>query len=308
MSTPQTPQVLTGTLALVEASDPLRGLVTDQALDPEEVKRLTVECGVIRGRVIEASGRRILAYFANPADALHFAQSAQKVAGDVRQRNPKRHSLAVRVILGYGRLVAEGDRVRGDWPHRLAGLISRVPVHCVAGIKSYVDQLPPGALPTVPRLLVDDLYLLQAADTAAVETQLASPLAVSDAAMFTAITLKLRGTPLVFRASDCPILIGRDARCAVRLSSETASRVHGRVDYQQGKFYYVDDSRNGSWVLIGSGEEIKLLKDRTVLAGEGAISPGAPISQQTGEVVRFECHSTKLAMPQGSTEGDTRRL
>lgn len=306
MTTPA-PQALTGSLVLSELADPRRATITDQALNPDESRRLAEDAAALGGRVIEASGRRLLAYFAEAANALRFAQSIQRLASGIRATYPERHSLTARVILGHGRLAIDGDRVRGDWPHRLAGLMSRVPAHCIAGLQTYVQQLPPGTLQAVPRVLADDLSLLQGADTSAVETQMASPL-MADPGVFTSITLRVRGIPRVFRAGDCPVLVGRDARCAVQVASDTASRIHGRIEYTHGKFYYVDDSRNGSWVLIGSGEEIKLAKDRIVLAGEGAISPGAPLAQQSGEVLRYHCQSTRLTMPGAAPPGDTRPL
>ncbi|MFA5940696.1 MAG: FHA domain-containing protein [Sinimarinibacterium sp.] len=310
--TTQATQEVIGSVLLAEFSDPRRALITDQALNPDETKQLSLECAAAQGRVIETDGRRLLAHFEQPEQAFGFAQAAQRMLEGVRARSPERHSLAARMILGHGPLVIEGGRPRSNWLHRLPGLISRVPVHCIAALKNFVDHLPAGSLPGTPHALNAELQLLQGANATGVETQLASPLDVSDMGVFTAITLRVRGAPRVFRAADCPILIGRDERCAVRISSDTASRVHGRIEYVHGKFYYVDDSRNGSWVLIGSGEEVKLTKDRTVLAGEGAISPGAPLSQQKGEVVRYECHSTRLSMPgegpDGNQDGDTKRL
>lgn len=304
----QTTQEVFGSVLLVEFSDPRRALLTDQALTPDETRQLTLECAAAQGRVVETDARRLLAWFEQPAQAFAFAQTAQHMVEGVRARNPERHSLAARLIIGHGPLILEGGRPRSNWLHRLPGLISRVPVHCIAALKNFVDQLPSGSLPAAPQALNPELFLLQGANAAAVETQLASPLDVSDMGVFTSITLRVRGTPRVFRAADCPILIGRDERCAVRITSDTASRIHGRIEYVHGKFYYVDDSRNGSWVLAGSGDEVKLTQDRTVLAGQGAISPGAPLSQQKGEVIRYDCQTTRLAMPGEHADGDTRRL
>ncbi|MEQ1440046.1 FHA domain-containing protein [Fontimonas sp. SYSU GA230001] len=306
----QAAQEVIASLLLAEFSDTRRALVTDQALNPDEIRQLTLEAAAVRGTVAEADGRRLLVRFEQPDAAFGFAQTVQHMMEGLRARNPERHSLCARVILGHGPMVLDGGRPRSHWLHRLSGLVSRVPVHCIAALKNFVDQLPAGTLPAAPQTLAAELYLLKGADAAAVETQLASPLDVADVGVFTAITLRVRGVPRVFRAADCPILIGRDERCAVRVSSDTASRIHGRIEYVHGKFYYVDDSRNGSWVLIGSGEEVKLAKDRAVLTGQGAISPGAPLSQQKGEVVRYECQTTRLSMPDGApgTDGDTKRL
>lgn len=305
MSVPA-PQTRTGTLLLAEFTDLRRALVTDQALNPDEVRRLAEEAVQLGGHPVELSARRMLLYFGDAAAALASAQNLQRFFAGIRATHPERHSLTARAMLGYGRLVIDGDRVRGDWPHRLAGLMSRVPAHCITALQPYVDALPRDSLPAAPRVLVDDLLLLQVADATAVETRLASPL-TADPGVFTTITLRIRGVPHVFRSADCPVLIGRDARCAVRIASETASRIHGRIEHTRGKFYYVDDSRNSSWVLTGAGEEVQLSKDRILLIGEGAISPGAPLSQQTGEVLRFSCQSTRLAMSD-ETPGDTRPL
>lgn len=310
--TSQATQEVLASLLLAEFSDQRRAFVTDQALNPDETRQLTLECGALKGRIVEIDARRLLAQFDQPAQAFAFAQIIQRMMEGLRARNPERHSLAARVILGHGPLVLEGGRPRSNWLHRLSGLISRVPVHCVAALQNFVDHLPGGTLPAGPQALGTDLFMLQGANATAVETQLASPLDVSDLGVYTAITLRVRGLPRVFRAADCPILIGRDERCAVRITSDMSSRIHGRIEYVHGKFYYVDDSRNGTWVLVGSGDEVKLTKDRTVLAGQGAISPGAPLSQQKGEVVRFECQTTRLSMPSdapsGDAEGDTKRL
>jgi adenylate cyclase len=139
----------------------------------------------------------------------------------------------------------------------------------------------------------------------AAATRMASPLERSDA-LFTEIVLRVRGTDRRYRAADSPLLIGRSSECTVQVAAEGASRQHGRIVYEKGRFYYQDDSRNGTWALTGSGEEVALRQDRMLLTGEGALSLGAPIGQQTGELLRFVCRSQRLRMD--ADNGDTRPL
>ncbi len=91
-------------------------------------------------------------------------------------------------------------------------------------------------------------------------------------------------------AGDCPFTLGRDKSCTLPLDGNVASRVHGRIEFVHDKFYYVDDSRNGTFLLTPQGEEVFLHRERLPLLGRGVISLGAPIVKQTGEVVRYACH------------------
>ena len=60
------------------------------------------------------------------------------------------------------------------------------------------------------------------------------------------------------------------------------SRVHARIETARGKFTLVDESTNGTFVQAGSGDEIFVRRDSTMLVGEGVIGlgriaqPGAP--------------------------------
>ena len=99
------------------------------------------------------------------------------------------------------------------------------------------------------------------------------------------------GVHLRLAPQDCPFTLGRDKSCALQLDGDVASRVHGQIEFVHDKFYYVDDSRNGTYLLTLQGEEVFLHSERRPLLGRGVISPGAPVIKQTGEVVRYVCRS-----------------
>lgn len=89
---------------------------------------------------------------------------------------------------------------------------------------------------------------------------------------------------------DCPVSVGRDDACRLRLSGSSASRFHGRIEFDGERFVFVDDSRNGSYLMTAHGDEIFLRGERAPLSGAGVISPGLPLTQQPGEVLRYRCH------------------
>ena len=103
------------------------------------------------------------------------------------------------------------------------------------------------------------------------------------------------GTQLNLTAKDCPLTVGRDKTCGLHLDGDVASRVHGRIEFVHDKFYFVDDSRNGTYLLNPQGEEVFLHRERLPLLGRGVISPGAPVVKQTGEVLRYRCRGDDAA-------------
>lgn len=109
------------------------------------------------------------------------------------------------------------------------------------------------------------------------------------------------GVQLRLSPQDCPFTLGRDKSCALQLEGDVASRVHGQIEFVHDKFYYVDDSRNGTYLLTPQGEEVFLHRERLPLLGRGVISPGAPVVKQTGEVLRYTCRSEQsLSALEGS--------
>ena len=110
-----------------------------------------------------------------------------------------------------------------------------------------------------------------------------------DAAEPARLALSHGATELQLSAADCPLTLGRDKSCGLRLDGDVASRVHARIEFEAGQFYFVDDSRNGSYLLTPAGEDIFVHRERLPLMGRGVISPGATLVKQTGELVHYRC-------------------
>lgn len=96
-------------------------------------------------------------------------------------------------------------------------------------------------------------------------------------------------TELELTPGDCPLLLGRDKSCGLKLDGDVASRIHARIEFDQGRFYFVDDSRNGSYLLTPHGDDVFVHRSRLPLLGRGVISPGATLVKQTGELVHYRC-------------------
>ena len=263
------------------------------------------------GQTLDSSVRQFSALFPQGLEALATAREILREVVTWRNNDSNRSGLSCRMILGYGQISLDSNgRMRSDWSHRLSGLISQVPEYGIAALPEYVEQVPlqPPPKPlrsTTTGHVLFQLPSLDEGDTDRAQTRHAPSLQMADAGVFTEITLSVAGKLRVVKMSECPLQIGREKSCGVVLTGDMVSRVHGTLSYENSKFHYADGSRNGSFVLTASGEEVFLRGESLPLIGQGAISPGAPLATQTGQVVRYSCTSNKLSMADDKS-GDTR--
>ena len=110
------------------------------------------------------------------------------------------------------------------------------------------------------------------------------------AEVYASVTLTRRDKTTEVNPKDCPFSIGRDSSCSMAVGGTSVSRFHGEIRFENGKFYYCDLSRNGSY-LTAAGEEVYLQQERFPLVSKGVISPGAPLLEQTGDVIKYQCNS-----------------
>lgn len=270
------------------------------------------------GQTMESSVRNYIALFPQAENALTAARQILREVIHWRNTDPNRRGLTCRLILGYGQVTVDKGRMRSEWTHKLSGLVSQVPEYDIAALPELIEHLrlepPPPAYKAGSSNQM--LYKIGNIDkgsspddhaTDRAQTRHAPSLQSADTGVFTEINLTVGGKRRVVKMSECPLNVGRESTCGVVLSGDMVSRVHGSISYENGKFFYTDNSRNGSFVLTASGEEVFVRGERLPLIGQGAISPGAPLATQKGQVLRYSCTSSKLSMA-GERNGDTRTL
>lgn len=298
---------LRGTILLSMFSDTRGAEIADAPLNHTERHQFAGLIDRQGGMLLESDGRRILGFFPQTTAALAAARQLHQSIEQLRTGKGERSGLMVKSALGFGDVVIDNGRLSSDWVYKQISWLTQIPALAIGASQVWLGQHGNDDSLHLRPTAVAQVVLLNATESQD-ETRLASVLNLANTGMFMELTLRVRGIPTQFRTSDCPILIGRDRTATVNVHSDTASRLHGRIDFEHGKFMYVDLSRNGSYVLTASGEELRLKKGENIaLAGEGAISCGATLSDQTGDVVRYHCKSSRLSLA-GNRQGDTRPL
>jgi predicted component of type VI protein secretion system len=81
--------------------------------------------------------------------------------------------------------------------------------------------------------------------------------------------------------------MGRSQSCDLPINEKLASRQHVKIELRRDKFFIVDQSTNGTHVLLDNSPEAFLRREEMALSGDGQISLGKSFAEGPSEVVRF---------------------
>ncbi|NOQ64527.1 MAG: FHA domain-containing protein [Methyloprofundus sp.] len=75
-------------------------------------------------------------------------------------------------------------------------------------------------------------------------------------------------------ATHLCLSVGRSADNEIVINDELASRKHAKIELKNSRFILTDTSSNGTYVVIGDNEPIKIVRDSIELVGTGQIELG----------------------------------
>lgn len=82
--------------------------------------------------------------------------------------------------------------------------------------------------------------------------------------------------------------IGRAETCDLVVGSPLASRLHARIESRRGKFVFIDQSTNGSYVRTEDGNVVYLRREELPLWGSGHISLGENFGEDQAHWLYFQ--------------------
>lgn len=290
------------TLMYVDLRERRGGHAIEAGISLEERQQLHNLINRHVGVLLESVSRKLVATFASADAALECARSLR--AAVMLFRNPPWEGVGF-----YSRILLAPAPAGVRDPQHWKELALKMSIHldgtapdCIVGLESFIQQLRKKPMPQPVPLrtakgVSSTLYLLNSAGEADVDeavTRAAHSLSGAGVGLFAELSLKAGSKVRQVTPPECPLTIGRSKTCGLTLEGDDVSRVHGRIEFINEKYFYVDDSRNGTYVLTQDGSEVRLQKEKLLLVGEGTISPGVPVLKQKGQTIRYRCIPLKL--------------
>lgn len=249
----------------------------------KRMERVIAGCG---GRVIKTAGGDLLAAFDD-------AEAASNAALDIRQRVAELppvsgHKLSVRIGLHAG----PDDGAMGESAETARRVASLARADQILVSAMLAAQLPrESTLLLHPRAdlgLIEERessFGLSEIDWEAGASNRRGPPPVRPAAR---LRVHYRGAAFVLDTAAPALTLGRDPGCELRIIDRKASRQHGRIEYRDGRYFYVDSSTNGSFLSAGRSQEAALRRREIELKGSGRIYFGATRKDPEADFAEFE--------------------
>ncbi|MBM4254379.1 MAG: adenylate/guanylate cyclase domain-containing protein [Deltaproteobacteria bacterium] len=247
------------------------------------------------GTVIKTIGDEVMSTFPSAEVAVQAACAMQESLAE--RAALSKSPLTIRVGLHYGPALVEAADVFGDAVNLAARIVGLAKANQILTSRQTVDTLPT-SLQTMTRH-VDRAPLKgkqEAVDIYEViwrEDELTRMEGPSLAPLPTAHSARLRlsfGEQAVEVTPSRPsVSIGRGQENDLVIADEFASRLHARVELRRGKFVLLDQSTNGTFVIIQNEKPLHLHREELLLQGTGVISLGRPLDGNPPTLIHFVC-------------------
>ena len=268
-------------------------------LGDTQAKKMVDECiALMRGIVAQYGGRVIKTIGDEVMCVLPDADSGCLAATDMQIKitelpavsNVKR---AIRVGFHAGPVIEENNDVFGDTVNlaaRMAGVAKAMQIITTRATVELLSPMLRKSSRSIASLSVkgkgDDVEVCEIIWQG--EDELTTMASISAAASSLA-TLRLQYGPteLVLDKSNASIVLGRDAGCEVAIADRMASRHHARIERRRDKYFLIDQSTNGTYVVFAGEAEIALRREEVMLRGTGRIAFGRSVSESSEGTVEF---------------------
>ncbi|MBF0621194.1 MAG: adenylate/guanylate cyclase domain-containing protein [Magnetococcales bacterium] len=246
------------------------------------------------GRVIKTIGDEVMCTFPSADQA---ADAAVRMQEELDQRADEVDvRLRIRVGFHFGEVILEGGDVFGDAVNLAARMASQAKADQILTTGETVGLIN-ASLQENCRFIIDaqvkgkqkiiEIFELTWGEEEEL-TILGGLPGQQDVAEQEAVMVLAFGTrELTLGQQRSTISLGRGKQNHFQIPDSRASRMHAKVEYRRGRFVLVDQSTNGTYVML-SGEGGQLVhRDERELSDEGVIGLGRKVAPDDSLAVRF---------------------
>lgn len=102
------------------------------------------------------------------------------------------------------------------------------------------------------------------------------------------LNLSYQGTEIKMGDDCANVVMGRSEQNELVVKHTLVSRLHARIEYRKGKFILIDQSINGTYVLLDDGSKHFVKRDELTLSSSGTIGLGQGLTPDHPQAIRFE--------------------
>jgi adenylate cyclase len=274
--------------------------------------RVVANCG---GQVVKTLGDGLLAMFDLPAAAVAAADemhdSMERIGGPgttaLAQTTLRSGPMKLQVAIAVGEVVELSGDVFGDPVNVAARLLDHAGDNetlVTHNVLQALDEATRARFRSLDRIQLRGrvepvhVHLLEGTRRLGDDAATAyGDLAPADEPE--AIRLVWLDVNRVYAGASLPVVLGRSPQATYCIDDTRVSRLHARVDWHGGTFQLTDLSYNGTYVHFDNDPAVvSLRRGSCTLHGSGAIGLGAPPTDATTPVVRFEVLRFSDTLPQ----------
>lgn len=288
--------LLTVLFADVVGSTKLYDTLGDTAAKQMIDECLAVLQGVVQkyaGRVVKTIGDEIMCVLPSAdsgclaATDMHHKVMALPTVAQVKR--------SVRIGFHFGPVLEENNDVFGDTVNvaaRMAGLARGMQIITTGSTVAHMSQMLQLSTRNIAALSVkgkgDDVSVSEVIWQGGEElTMTTSSMAYTSKAVALRLEHGAHGRSWVVDNAHTSVILGRDAQCEVVIADRNASRQHARIECRRDKFFLVDQSTNGTFVVMANEAEVLLRREEIMLRGTGRIGFGHSVDLPEAEFVSF---------------------
>jgi len=246
------------------------------------------------GSVIKTIGDEIMCTFPTAQKAVEADVEMNESLEDMPL--PESVTIAapnIYVGIQYGNVIKEDGDVFGDAVNVAARMVALANQRQIITTKEAVDQLDPDlqdASNCIDKTIVKgksgemsifEIVWEQHDVTVMMDDAIDSP------ALRCRMELTCGNTSLEMDESHPSATLGRQLHNDIVVKDKGVSRSHARIEYNRGKFILIDQSTNGTFVLLQGKKRVHLRRDETTLLGNGIISLGKEIEGDSDLYIKY---------------------
>lgn len=292
----------TGTLAILFA-DVAKSTQLYESLGDKEAKDLIGTClslmtkvtDVHKGKVIKEIGDEIMCVFPSALNAVEAAKDMHRALEDL----PPIEKLGftspnIYVGIQYGPVIIEGGDVFGDAVNVAARMVALAKQRQIITTEETINALPPGHdfdVRCIDKTTVKGKTGEMNIYEIIWETQDLTVMvddSVEANVLKARLELKYAEEAIVMDENRPSVTLGRQVHNDVVVNDNRVSRSHARIEYRRGKFVIVDQSSNGTYVLIQGKKGVNLKRDEAQLIGRGIIGLGRDVTPESPLAIHYE--------------------